>query len=125
MTPHGTRNRYSEHGCRCKPCCAANTAYCREYRERKNAANREWMWDHREHPEFVPVSEVKALIKRGIADRGRTNLIEDYASMHKTSFTLAWNRYNSICYKHQKRTRLEEAVRWSILIRLCPWEDAA
>jgi hypothetical protein len=32
---HGTFWSYGHHGCRCVPCRAANTVYCREYRARK------------------------------------------------------------------------------------------
>lgn len=32
---HGTRGGYVE-GCRCKPCCDANSAYLRQYRARKS-----------------------------------------------------------------------------------------
>jgi predicted DNA-binding transcriptional regulator AlpA len=31
---HGTRGGYVE-GCRCEPCCDANSAYLRKYRQRK------------------------------------------------------------------------------------------
>jgi len=31
---HGTTNGYKNHGCRCKPCCEANTEAAREWRHR-------------------------------------------------------------------------------------------
>ena len=31
-SPHGSRNRYCNHGCRCAACCEANTIGTRKYR---------------------------------------------------------------------------------------------
>ena len=36
LTGHGTQRGYAR-GCRCSPCCEAQRAYTRAYKERKNA----------------------------------------------------------------------------------------
>ncbi len=35
MTPHGTANRYINHGCKCAPCTAANTRRAKAYKLRR------------------------------------------------------------------------------------------
>lgn len=38
LAPHGTKSSYNDQGCRCVECRAANTAYMRAWRARKQAA---------------------------------------------------------------------------------------
>ena len=113
MTAHGTRSRYN-YGCRCRPCRNSNAVYGMEYRRH-----------HGQLTEWVDREDVAEMIRRGSSERGMKNLVEDYAERYEVSFDKAWGRYGAICYKrHVRRVSLEEADRWSTLVRLAPWTAA-
>ena len=72
-----------------------------------------------QHPEWVPRSEVGAMVRR--SERNRLDLIADYAERFDVPLKTVVARYGSVCYNKHRRTRYEEAERWSLLIRGCPW----
>lgn len=85
------------------------------YRGRYAASERRATW--------VPRTEVAAIIQR--TDRDRLDLIADYAERWGVPIKTVVARYGSMCYNKHHMVHIDEADRWSILIRLCPWENAA